>query len=120
MTVAAQHLSHRDRQILCGLFLSKFDQKALKYLGFEGFTEAFNTLGYSLQAKPASIKNYRDELDPSFPNGRMGWHMGSGMSLGDYSAVSIEIGTYDSDKANGVISRVCRRMKCRDFEMVWD
>jgi hypothetical protein len=66
--------SQRERQILCGLFLSKFDKKALKYLGFEGFTEAFNALGYSLQAKPASIKNYRDELDPCFPNARMGWH----------------------------------------------
>jgi hypothetical protein len=74
MNYSTLDLSRRDRQILCGLFLSKFDQEALQYLGFEGFTEAFNTLGYSLQAKPASIKNYRDELDPYFPNSRMGWH----------------------------------------------
>lgn len=67
-------MNHRDRQILCGLFLSKFDRDGLAYLGFDGFTEAFNVLGYSLQAKPASIKNYRDELDPCFPNARMGWH----------------------------------------------
>lgn len=67
-------MNHRDRQILCGLFLSKFDQQGLTYLGFEGFSEAFNALGYSLQARPASIKNYRDELDPYFPNARKGWH----------------------------------------------
>lgn len=67
-------MNHRDRQILCGLFLSKFDQEGLTYLGFDGFTEAFNTLGYSLHARPASIKNYRDELDPYFPNTRKGWH----------------------------------------------
>jgi len=67
-------MNHRDRQILCGLFLSKFDLKGLAYLGFDGFTEAFNALGYSLQARPASIKNYRDELDPYFPNARKGWH----------------------------------------------
>ena len=67
-------MNHRDRQIVCGLFLSKFDQEALAYLGFDGFTEAFNALGYSLQARPASIKNYRDELDPYFPNERKGWH----------------------------------------------
>jgi len=67
-------MNHRNRQILCGLFLSKFDQEGLGYLGFEGFTEAFNTLGYSLQARPASIKNYRDEFDPYFPNLRKGWH----------------------------------------------
>ena len=74
MTASTLQLSHRERQILCGLFLSKFDKKALIYLGFDGFTEAFNALGYSLQAKPASIKNYRDELDPYFPNARAGWH----------------------------------------------
>jgi hypothetical protein len=67
-------MTHRDRQILCGLFLSKFDQEGLKHLGFDSFTEAFNALGYSLEAKPASIKNYRDEFDPYFPNARMGWH----------------------------------------------
>lgn len=67
-------MNHRDRQILCGLFLSKFDQEGLTYLGFNGFTEAFNAIGYSLQARPASIKNYRDELDPFFPNERKGWH----------------------------------------------
>ncbi len=66
-------VSHRDRQILCGLFLSKFDKGGLSHLGFDGFTEAFNALGYGLQAKPASIKNYRDEFDPCFPNTRKGW-----------------------------------------------
>lgn len=66
--------THRDRQILCGLFLSKFDQTGLQYLGFDSFTEAFNALGYGLRAKPASIKNYRDELDPHFSNPRKGWH----------------------------------------------
>jgi len=74
MRVQAENISHRDRQIICGLFLSKYDQAALDYLGFQSFTEAFNTLGLSLQAKPASIKNYRDELDPFFPNTRKGWH----------------------------------------------
>lgn len=67
-------IGRRERQILCGLFLSKYDRAALDYLGFASFTEAFNTLGYSLQARPASIKNYRDELDPYFPNPRKGWH----------------------------------------------
>ena len=64
----------RDKQIICGLYLAKYDQEGLQYLGFEKFTEAFNTLGLALRAKPASIKNYRDELDPYFPNPRMGWH----------------------------------------------
>lgn len=66
--------SIRDRSILVGLYLSKFDEEALHALGFSGFNEAFNTLGYSIGAKPASLKNYRDEFDPLFPNPRKGWH----------------------------------------------
>lgn len=64
----------RDKQILAGLFLSKFDKAGLKTLGFSGFTEAFNAIGYALHARPASIKNYRDEFDPLFSNKRKGWH----------------------------------------------
>ncbi len=64
----------RDKSILTGLFLSKFDKKALNELGFESFSEAFNVLGYSIGSKPASLKNYRDEFDPCFPNSRQGWH----------------------------------------------
>lgn len=66
--------TRRDRQILCGYFLSRFDQEALDCLGFASFTEAFNVLGCALDARPASIKNYRDEFDPIFPNSRKGWH----------------------------------------------
>jgi len=68
------NFSNRDKAILIGLFLSKFDDKALDVLGFEGAKQAFNTLGYSIGTKPASIKNYRDEFDPYFPNPRKGWH----------------------------------------------
>lgn len=67
-------MTHRDRQILCGLFLSKFNKDGLIYLGFQSFVEAFNAFGYSLNARPSSIKNYRDEIDPYFPNQRKGWH----------------------------------------------
>jgi len=66
--------STRDKSILVGLYLSKFDEEALSELGFRGFNEAFNTLGYAIGSKPASIKNYRDEFDPLFPNLRKGWH----------------------------------------------
>jgi len=73
--------SIRDKSILVGLYLSKFDDKALTILGFKGFNEAFNTLGYSIGSKPASIKNYRDEFDPFFPNDRKGWHK---RAIGEY------------------------------------
>lgn len=67
-------MTARDSQILCGLFLSKFNEQALNALGFESFAEAFNVLGSALSVSPATIKNYRDELDPHFPNPRQGWH----------------------------------------------
>jgi hypothetical protein len=64
----------RDKVILAGLYLSKYDSPGLRQLGFESFVEAFNVIGYALGSKPASIKNYRDEFDPMFPNRRKGWH----------------------------------------------
>lgn len=64
----------RQKAILAGLYLSKFNERGLYELGFENFTEAFNVIGYSLGVQPASIKNYRDEFDPVFPNERKGWH----------------------------------------------
>ena len=67
-------LSLREKSILAGLYLSKFDTNGLHFLGFEGFTEAFNVIGLALGVKPASVKNYRDEFDPLFPNNRKGWH----------------------------------------------
>jgi hypothetical protein len=74
MILTQKQLAKRDKLILIGLYLSRFDRLGLNQLGFETFTEAFNVLGYALGAKPASIKNYRDEFDPLFPNQRRGWH----------------------------------------------
>jgi hypothetical protein len=67
-------LTVRQKLILSGLYLSKFDSLGLKRLGFDNFIEAFNVIGYALGSRPASIKNYRDEFDPFFPNQRKGWH----------------------------------------------
>lgn len=74
MILNPQQIAKREKHILVGLYLSKYDSLGLKELGFESFAEAFNVIGYALGAKPASIKNYRDEFDPLFPNHRKGWH----------------------------------------------
>ncbi len=66
-------MATRQKLILTGLYLSKFDSLGLRALGFESFVEAFNVVGYALGSRPASIKNYRDEFDPHFPNQRKGW-----------------------------------------------
>jgi hypothetical protein len=69
-----ERTSTRDKLILAGLYLSKYDLLGLERLGFDSFVEAFNVIGYALGSKPASIKNYRDEFDPLFTNKRKGWH----------------------------------------------
>lgn len=72
-------MNHTDKVTLAGLYLAKYNHKALNRLGCTGFLQAFNILGYSLGAKPAAIKNYRDEFDhvlrcfdPEHP--RTGWN----------------------------------------------
>ncbi len=68
------NISTREKLILAGLYLAKFDLAGLRSLGFSNFVEAFNVIGYALGSKPASVKNYRDEFDPLLPNKRRGWH----------------------------------------------
>lgn len=63
----------REKLILAGLYLSKYDSFGLRKLGFKSFREAFNVIGYAMGSQPASIKNYRDEFDPLLPNRRKGW-----------------------------------------------
>jgi hypothetical protein len=90
----------RTKQVLAGLFLSRFDKEGLRALGFSSFTEAFNAIGFALGARPASIKNYRDEFDPIYSSKRKGWHKRptreyckaasdkyEGMSLKDFTAL---------------------------------
>jgi hypothetical protein len=74
MTPNSQRIATRQKLILAGLYLSKYDSLGLKKLGFDSFTEAFNVIGYAMGSRPGSIKNYRDEFDPLFPNRRKGWH----------------------------------------------
>lgn len=69
-----QRIAAREKLIISGLYFSKYDSAGLKKLGFGSFLEAFNVIGYALGAKPASVKNYRDEFDPLFANRRKGWH----------------------------------------------
>jgi len=70
----SRRIATRDKLILSGLYLSKYDSVGLRKLGFETFKEAYNVIGYAMGSQPASIKNYRDEFDPLFPNRRKGWY----------------------------------------------
>lgn len=74
MELNSQRIATREKLILVGLYLSKYDSLGLKCLNFDSYAEAFNVFGYAMASKPASVKNYRDEFDPLFPNRRKGWH----------------------------------------------
>ncbi len=74
MELNSERIPTREKLILVGLYLSKYDSLGLRRLGFDSFVEAFNVIAYAMGSKPASIKNYRDEFDPLFPNRRKGWH----------------------------------------------
>ena len=74
MILNPERITNREKLILAGMYLSKFDSNGLEWLGFQSFAEAYNVIGYALGSQPASIKNYRDEFDPLFPNRRKGWH----------------------------------------------
>ncbi|MGD1085108.1 MAG: DUF3883 domain-containing protein [Verrucomicrobiota bacterium] len=74
MLLNPQRIATREKLILAGLFLSKYDSIGVRKLGFQSFIEAYNVIGYALGGRPAAIKNYRDEFDPHFPNRRKGWH----------------------------------------------
>lgn len=95
MELNPQRIATREKLILVGLYLAKYDTLGLKRLGFENFTEAFNVIGYAMASKPASIKNYRDEFDPLFPNRRKGWHKRKTRSyclkvFEDYKSLDVE------------------------------
>lgn len=95
MILDPHRIATREKLILAGLFLSKFDTVGLAMLGFESFIEAFNVIGFALGGKPASIKNYRDEFDPLFPNLRAGWHQRSPRSycakvLKEYESLDLQ------------------------------
>lgn len=95
-------LTIREKAIICGLFLAKFDSDGLAVLGFETFKEAFNVFGLAINAKPASIKNYRDELDPLFPNSRQGWHK---RKLREHCQKIYDLfGSYDLAEMTGLVS----------------
>ena len=67
------------KEMLAGLFLSKFNTKesraGLDRLGYATFQDAYNGLANLVGGNPLSLRNYRDEFDPVFPNGRTGYNM---------------------------------------------
>lgn len=60
--------------LIVSLFLSKFDALGYEALGYQSWSNAFEGIGNSLQVKPSTIKQMREQFDPLFPNPRVGWY----------------------------------------------
>lgn len=60
--------------LIVGFYLSKFGEGGVARLGFRTYRQAFEVVGSSLHVNPNSVKNWRDEFDPYYDNGRKGWH----------------------------------------------
>lgn len=60
--------------MVVALYLSKFGEEGLTQLGYRSYRQAFIEVGLSLNVKPNSIKNWRDEFDPYYDNRRKGWY----------------------------------------------
>lgn len=61
------------KMMLAGLFLSKFNEEGYEALGYTSFNEAFHSLAAIVGGPWRSVKQYRDEFDVAFDNGRAGW-----------------------------------------------
>jgi len=66
------NLDNKSKAILFGLFLSKYDRKALRGLRLGTFAEAFRIIGEKLGFSPNTIMIHRNKFDPFFPNARKG------------------------------------------------
>lgn len=67
------NLSAKEKAIVCGLYLSKFDREGVKRMGFKSISETFRAWGRLLKISPGTIRNHRDFFDAHFPNHRKGW-----------------------------------------------
>lgn len=62
------------KEMLAGLFLSKFCKAGLDRLGYKTYEAAYTGLSNLVGGNRLSVRNYRDEFDSSFPeNGRIGY-----------------------------------------------
>ena len=62
------------RALVVAYYLSRFDRKGVKALGYQSFTQAFDAIGETLGVKSATVKHMRDSFDPYCSPVRVGWY----------------------------------------------
>jgi hypothetical protein len=62
------------RALIIAYYLSRFDRKGVRALGYATFEEAFKTVGETIGVPPATVKHMRDSFDPYCSHVRVGWY----------------------------------------------
>ncbi len=62
------------RALIVAYFLSRFDRKGVRALGYESTAQAFVEVGEKVGVKPATVKHMRDSFDPYCSQVRVGWY----------------------------------------------
>lgn len=65
--------TNRTLAMIVAYYLSRFDEEAVKNLGYSTQSEAFEDISRRLGVKRNTLKNWRDEFDPIHPF-RKGWY----------------------------------------------
>lgn len=65
--------AHR-RALVVAYFLSRFDRKGVRELGYASFSDAFDKVGHALGVPSATVKHMRDSFDPYCSQVRVGWY----------------------------------------------
>ncbi len=62
------------RALIAAYYLSRFDRKGVRSLGYTTAEEAFTRIGDALGVKKSTVKHMRDSFDPYCSQVRAGWH----------------------------------------------
>jgi predicted HNH restriction endonuclease len=66
--------------LLIGFYLSKFSSVAYDKLGYKTMKATYEAASLAVGETPNNIKNMRDEFDPYYDNGRVGWYQNKKLS----------------------------------------
>src|SRR5438552_3935660 len=73
MTNSPSTEAHK-RALVVAYYLSRFDRKGVRSLGYDTFSQAFEKIGQALGVPASTVKHMRDSFDPYCSQVRVGWY----------------------------------------------
>jgi hypothetical protein len=62
------------RALIVAYYLSRFDRKGVRALGYQSFNDAFEGIAEKIGVKASTVKHMRDSFDPYCSQVRVGWY----------------------------------------------